>query len=237
MTVINLVSGPRNISTALMYSFAQRSDTVVADEPYYAVYLIRTGLQHPGREKVIESLPNDEEGVNATLQRIATKPVLFIKNMAHHMEVLRNPLIPGAVNVFLIRDPLYIIASYSKVIDKPTLRDIGLSYQYTMLKHQIEAGIDPIVVDSAEVVADPEAVLSQLCARCGLSFEQRMLHWPPGPKSYDGIWARYWYENVHKSSGFDRITHRNATVPEGLEQLYEQARYIYEKLLPFSLKA
>ena len=33
---LNVWSGPRNVSTALMYSFAQRSDTRVVDEPLYA---------------------------------------------------------------------------------------------------------------------------------------------------------------------------------------------------------
>ena len=41
--IISLWSGPRNVSTALMYSFAQRSDTQVIDEPLYAHYLQHTG--------------------------------------------------------------------------------------------------------------------------------------------------------------------------------------------------
>ena len=50
MKIINLISGPRNLSTALMYSFSQRPDTVVIDEPFYAHYLVTTGIDHPSRE-------------------------------------------------------------------------------------------------------------------------------------------------------------------------------------------
>ena len=60
---INLWSGPRNVSTALMYSFAQRADTRVVDEPLYAHYLRVSGADHPGREDVLRSLDQDGERV------------------------------------------------------------------------------------------------------------------------------------------------------------------------------
>ena len=52
-------SGPRNISTAMMRAFENRPDTVVVDEPLYAAYLARTGIDHPAREAVIASQPTD----------------------------------------------------------------------------------------------------------------------------------------------------------------------------------
>ncbi|NCW57866.1 MAG: HAD family hydrolase, partial [Gammaproteobacteria bacterium] len=45
VTRIAMWSGPRNLSTALMRSFGNRSDTVVVDEPFYAHYLLATGGQ------------------------------------------------------------------------------------------------------------------------------------------------------------------------------------------------
>ena len=52
-------SGPRNISTAMMRAFENRPDTVVVDEPLYAAYLARTGIDHPVRDAVIASQPTD----------------------------------------------------------------------------------------------------------------------------------------------------------------------------------
>ena len=60
---INLISGPRNISTALMYSFASRSDTMVVDEPMYAYYLSQVDIDHPGQDEIMKALPKDIETV------------------------------------------------------------------------------------------------------------------------------------------------------------------------------
>src|ERR687883_192922 len=45
---LSVWSGPRNVSTALMYSFRQRPDTLVVDEPLYGHYLRVTSADHPG---------------------------------------------------------------------------------------------------------------------------------------------------------------------------------------------
>jgi hypothetical protein len=235
--IINLISGPRNVSTALMYSFAQRSDTSVMDEPFYAVYLAKTGTPHPGAEKVLKALPHEEAAVRSQILTFREKPVLFIKNMAHHTEVLEEPFIDGARNIFLIRDPRQILASYAAVIAHPVMRDIGVAWQYTLFSRLVARGIDPVVVDSTLLLRDPPAVLSRVCRGCGLPYEQRMEHWPPGPKSYDGVWAPYWYGNVHRSRGFEIQTTTSHPLPPHLKNLYEEARLFYEKLLPFSLKA
>ena len=52
-TRIAMWSGPRNISTAMMRSFGARADAIVVDEPFYAAYLDRTGLEHPMRAEII----------------------------------------------------------------------------------------------------------------------------------------------------------------------------------------
>jgi hypothetical protein len=235
--IINLISGPRNVSTALMYSFAQRSDTTVTDEPFYAVYLAKSGALHPGAEAVVRALPSDENVVRSSLMASNTRPVLFVKNMAHHMEVLDDPFITGATNIFLIRDPHLILSSYAAVIAKPVMRDIGVAYQYELFRRLTDAGQEPIVLDSGYLLHEPIAVLTKLCGRCGLAFEQRMAHWPPGPKSYDGVWAPHWYANVHRTTGFTKIAAPARTLPQHLVELYQEAKGFYEKLLPFSLKA
>ena len=59
---ICLWSGPRNISTALMYAFAQREDTRVVDEPLYAHYLSsypEAQKYHPGTDDILNSMEND----------------------------------------------------------------------------------------------------------------------------------------------------------------------------------
>ena len=238
MIRINLISGPRNISTALMYSFAQRPDTRVLDEPYYAVYLLRTGVPHPAREAIILNLPQTEEKADEMIfGQPASYPVLFIKNMAHHMEVLDHEVKDGLINVFLIRDPRLVIASYSRIIDRPVMRDLGIEYQYRLFSRLLKlTSAPPIVIDSGLLLKSPASVLRQLCARIRIRFLPEMLTWVPGPKSYDGIWAPHWYGNVHKSEGFTALDSAPRTVPDHLMPLCEESMSFYQKLLPFALK-
>ncbi len=236
MVRINLISGPRNISTALMYSFAQRIDTTVLDEPFYAFYLHKSGVIHPGGEDVLKSQPLDEIAVATSMFEEQTRPVLFIKNMAHHLELTDQRFLEDVTNIFLIRNPRQILASYAQVIETPTLRDIGIEYQLKLFHDLRAKGHQPTVVDSGHILENPESVLRQVCQRVGITFTKDMLQWEPGPKPYDGIWAKHWYANVHKSTGFDRQPTSNRPLPIHLEDVCHKAQYCYDKLVSFSLR-
>jgi len=236
MVYINLISSPRNISTALMYSFAQRGDTVVLDEPFYAFYLLTSGANHPGRDEVLRSQSNSEEAVKKEIFSIRNKDVVFIKNMSHHLEVMDESFVDDVVNVFFIRDPRQIIASYAQVIDKPVMRDIGVEYQFNLWQKLVDRKQDPIVLDAGNLLKAPRLVLQRLCERIGIPFEESMMKWHAGPKPYDGVWAPHWYSNVHRSTGFEPQATSSRPLPSHLEDLYQQAKALYEKLLPFSIK-
>lgn len=233
--IINLISGPRNISTALMYSFAQRSDTKVIDEPFYAHYLKKTRLDHPGRTETMASMPTDPTEVLAHIRALERgNKVVFVKNMAHHHEGLNWDYINGMKNVFLIRDPKQLIASFSQVIHHPTLQDIGLKYEADLLDFMIaNSKEDPIVIDSNNILPDPKAGLEMLCKRLGISFESSMLSWEAGPIEEDGTWAKYWYKNVHNSTGFAMQKTSERSLPEHCESLYAEAQPYYEKLAKY----
>ncbi|MBL0745142.1 sulfotransferase family protein [Chryseolinea lacunae] len=236
MIRINLISGPRNISTALMYSFAQRRDTTVLDEPFYAFYLRQSGAQHPGKEDVMRAQPPDDQEVYRNVYGTWSTPVLFIKNMAHHLELMNEAQLADLTNVFLIRNPRQILASYAQVIEAPTLRDIGIEYQASLFKRLREQGHTPLVIDAGTVVEQPEVVLRMLCNRIGIPFMTAMLQWPAGPKPYDGVWASHWYANVHQSTGFSRQTTSDRPLPPYLDSLNSLAQRHYEVMLPFSLR-
>ncbi len=86
-TRIFLWSGPRNISTTLMYSFAQRKDTKVFDEPLYAFYLSQTDAKqyHPDSDLIINSMENNGEKVIDLMTCDHKVSVVFFKNMTHHL--------------------------------------------------------------------------------------------------------------------------------------------------------
>lgn len=218
-----------------MYSFAQRPDTVVIDEPFYAYYLNETGIVHPGREEVLNSQSQSQYSVRMQLETMPHE-ILFLKNMAHHMALMDQSFVEHVTNLFLIRNPKQIIASYANVIEKPTLKDIGIAYQHDLFTRLLAQGRHPVVLDTGLLLKDPESVLKQACERIGIPFFREMLTWPAGPKPYDGVWAPYWYSNVHRSTGFEMQATSERPLPPGLHDLNEQAQFYYEALSPFALR-
>jgi len=226
---IAMWSGPRTISTALMRSFGNRSDTVVVDEPLYGYYLARTDVQHPGRDEVIASMPADWREV---LAQLATAPlpsgksVYYQKHMTHHLlaEVDRG-LLARLSHAFLIRDPRRLLASYARVRSQPVLADLGLEQQAEIFR-----AFGGPVIDSADILRDPRAALEALCDALGLAFDPAMLSWPPGPRPTDGVWARYWYDSVWRSTGFGPYLDSAAELPPELEPLAAACQPFYEEL-------
>jgi hypothetical protein len=200
-------SGPRNLSTAMMYAFAQREDCAVWDEPFYAPYLAATGARHPMREEILAAHETDPTKVAECCSgsNPAGKPHFYMKHMAHHM-VAGFPLdwARACENVFLIRHPARVVASYAKKLEGPALSDIGVVQQARLFELVAGwTGRPPLVIDSADIRAAPRAALMALCAALGLGFDPAMLTWPAGGRGEDGVWAAHWYGAVHRSTGFE----------------------------------
>lgn len=232
-------SGPRNVSTAIMYSFAQRSDTHVVDEPFYAHYLLQSGAEHPGRGQVLDSQPKDPGIVMHNLLSLQKKAVLFLKNMAHHMIEMNselNTLLDNFQHVFLIRDPKEMLISLDKTLPNPTLQDTAYPRQLELFEMVESAGLPVHVIDSRELLKDPKFVLSALCNDLDIRFEESMLSWDSGPIPEDGIWAKHWYDNVHQSTGFKPYKPKKESFPDHLKPLYNECKPIYDKLLAHAIK-
>jgi hypothetical protein len=235
---IQLWSGPRNVSTALMYSFAQRGDTRVVDEPLYAHYLRVSGAEHPGREEVLAAQEVDgEKVVREVLLGACDRPVVFFKQMAHHLVELDRSFLAQCANVILTRDPEEMLPSLAENLGSPTLRDTGYAMQTGLLAELRALGQEPPVLVARELLLDPRGVLTQLCERLALPFDARMLAWKPGPRPEDGIWAPHWYAGVHRSSGFQKYTRRNAPFPARLRPLLAECRPHFAELARLALRA
>jgi len=236
---IHLISGPRNISTALMYSFGNRADTDIVDEPFYAYYLTKhPEKNHPGRDLVLASQSNNYETVlNDIVLADSRSKYLFIKNMAHHLIDSDWSFLEKVSNVFLIRNPEQLIASFAQVISEPTMLDIGLKLEHDLFLHSQKLGQPAIVLDSNEVLKNPESLLNQLCDKLKIKFDRSMLSWKKGPRKEDGVWAEFWYKNVHNSQGFSKQKTSERSFPKHLSPLLEEASYYYNELSQYALKA
>ncbi len=202
---IAMWSGPRNLSTAMMYAFAQRPDCAVWDEPFYAAYLARTGLDHPMRAEILAAGDTDAGSVITKCAGPVPggKAVYYQKHMTQHMlpDIPRGWLVELR-NVFLIRHPARVVASYAAKRENPTLDDIGFRQQFELFEHVKARGQAPIVIDSHDIRAGPKQSLTRLCEALSLEFDPAMLRWPAGGHPEDGVWAAHWYGAVHRSTGF-----------------------------------
>ncbi len=234
---ICLWSGPRNVSTALMYAFAQRSDTQVIDEPLYGHYLHRkygadaANSTHPGTAEVLASMSTDATVViRDVILAPCDKPVLFMKQMAHHLIDIDLSFLQQTLNVFLIRDPREMLPSLARVIGTPVLADTGLKTQHDLLRSLRAAGQSPPILDAQLLLEDPRGVLAQLCQRLGLAFEGLMLSWETGGNAADGVWAPYWYTNVHRSTGFAPYRPKLEPFPSELTEVLSDCSQYYKVL-------
>ncbi len=230
---IAMWSGPRNISTAMMRSFENRDDTIVVDEPFYAAYLALTGAQHPMREEVLKSQSNDWRDVEAMLLGPASAPIFYQKHMTHHMlPQIGTHWMAACCNVFLIRRPDEVVASYQDKRGEVSLTDIGVGRQAELFDQEADRlGHAPIVIDSSDVSAAPETLLRVLCGAIGIPFSAKMLSWPKGRRASDGVWAPAWYDQVEKSTGFvSKSATRPPVLSSALRAVADAAYPYYERL-------
>ena len=228
-------SGPRNISTAMMRAWGNRPDTFVCDEPFYAYYLEKTGRDHPGADDVIGAGETDWRKVIAQLTGDVPggKRIFYQKQMTHHLlPQIDREWLGSVTNCFLIRDPAEVIVSYIKKNNDPTLEDIGFVQQAEIFDWvRQHTGAIPPVIDAHDVLESPERILRSLCDAVGVEFTNAMLSWPPGLRETDGIWAKHWYGEVAKSTGFREASARKRVeLPQRLQNVQERSREYYYHL-------
>ena len=237
MTNLAMWSGPRNISTAMMYAFGNRADCTAWDEPFYGFSLVNHGNDHPLRAAIIAANDCNWDSLVARCLAPAETPLFYQKHMTHHMlKGFDRNWIKGLTNVFLIRTPERVLASYTKKWPDITLRDIGFVEQaeiFDMVADHL--GHAPPVVDADDILGDPQGVLTRLCEACGIAFDPAMLSWLAGPKPFDGVWAPHWYNAVWKSTGLSRPEGQPAPLPETLKGIADAAMPFYEKMRRYRL--
>ena len=236
MSVVRVAmwSGPRNISTAMMRAWENRPDTIVVDEPLYAAYLARTGIDHPGRDEVLAAQPTSITEAVAALHEPLPEgmSVHYAKHMAHHVDATADASWTDAFrNVQLIRDPAEVVASYVRSREACEPEDIGLLQQLWLMERWDSARLEVPVIDAADFLLDPEGHLRWLCDWLDIDWTDRMLSWPPGPRDSDGVWAPYWYDAVLASTGFEpyrprevHLSPHDAAVAEACRPAYEALR-------------
>lgn len=233
-------SGPRNLSTAMMRSFSSRADTFVSDEPFYGAYLKQTGDPQPMADKVIADMDCDWHSVAGRLRGAAPdgSPIWYQKHMPHHME---GPIsigdFPEMRHAFLIRDPVYVAASYANKREAITADHLGVARQREYFDQICDlTGARAPVVDSNDILSNPRTVLSKLCDTLDIPWDSSMLHWPEGPHPQDGIWGTHWYDAVNDSTGFGAPPESVPSLDQSFQAIAESCRQDYEALKRWAIR-
>ena len=152
--------------------------------------------------------------------------------MTHHLlpEIDRSWL-DGLTHAFLIREPQEVVTSFIKVAGTVRLEDTGYPQQLEIF-HWVRGrtGQVPPVIDSRDLLNSPERLLRLLCTALDVPFTDSMLTWPPGPRDTDGVWAKYWYDALLKSTTFQPYKPKDDPVPPQLQALLREAEQIYAQL-------
>ena len=235
--IIFMWSGPRNLSTALMRSFENRKDTYVIDEPFYSYYLKKTGLMHPMNKEIIKNYPYSE---NKILKLITSKPknqqIFYQKHMTHH--ILKNTKlnwIKKGYNCFLIRHPAKVINSYIKKNSIKSIDDIGFKKQFEIFNKIKKNKLKFTVVNADNILQNPNKTMKKLCKLLKIRFSKKMLTWPKGKRSSDGIWSQVWYKNVESSNTFSKYKKEKISVPRKYNKIYEESLKYYNQMNQYSI--
>lgn len=233
-------SGPRNLSTALMYSFAARGDVAVWDEPFYSAYLTLTGLKHPMRGEIIAAgEPDPARVINRLVGPVPSgRAIFYQKHMCQHMiEGIDRNWLREVTNVFLVRHPARVLASFAAKRENPEFDELGFRQQFELFEMVAGREHSPVVIDSADIRAAPGPMLRALCATLGIDFSDVMLHWPAGGHPDDGVWAPVWYAAVHRSTGFAGVEPPLPELAGAKAGMVARALPYYEALARFRLQA
>ena len=233
-------SGPRNISTALMRSWSSRNDTFVSDEPFYAYYLKKTRLKHPMYKEIINYYPNSLKGVlkfiNGKIPK--SKNIWYQKHMAHHLlELEELKWLENFHNCFLIRHPRQVIPSYIKKNKLYKIEELGYKQQNQMIDYLTKNKKKFIIINSNVLLKNPKKILEKWCEKINIEYNPNMLKWKKGQYDTDGIWYKYWYDSVIKTTRFKKITTNvYNTIDKEYLDIYNDALYYYNKMNSLAIK-
>jgi hypothetical protein len=91
-------------------------------------------------------------------------------------------------------------------------------------------------MDSKLILQNTKGVLQKFCELIGINFDDNMLKWEKGARKEDGVWSKYWYDNIHNSDGFMEYKTKSERFPKRYKSLLDDCTKHYEKLMEKALR-
>lgn len=185
-------------------------------------------------EEVLASQSSDwnqviEGALSAELP--AGEIIQYQKHMTQHMVAdLKGDWFAGLSHAFLIRHPAQVVASYGEKRGDVTAADVGFERQKKLFDLVCQlTGLAPPVIESKDVLMNPQVSLMALCNKLNVPFDEKMLRWPAGQRDSDG--APHWYQNVEKSTGFAPYQEKKISLTDNEQRVVDECLPFYDDLL------
>ncbi len=206
MRILMLWSSPRSRSTAFFRMMAARGDFTVVHEPFS--YLAQFGQVCIGGERLASA-----RDLLAALRSLASQGPVFVKETTgkRYPEVLadREFMAKDARHTFLIRHPRETIMSRYAIEPDAPLHKAGFESQYEVFAEAARlTGRAPLVLDSADLMARPAAIIEAYCERVGIDFRPEALTWRPADRPEWEL-SREWHAAAASSAGFGDVPGRD----------------------------
>ncbi|XP_033113568.1 branched-chain-amino-acid aminotransferase-like protein 1 [Anneissia japonica] len=193
------------------------------------------------------------------------KKVVFVKDMSYAVTWKLHMLPQGYRHAFLIRHPAKVFSSWKKMYNTftpdneviiendgvfiPKKYAFGESLQ--LYEHLIKTGIDPdpFIIDTDDLLENPELILKQFCERTRIQYTDKLLKWNAG----DGIIQEWkasnvfvqgnelfgFYKNAFDSQHFYKPTPvpGRSELPDDVNACVDGALPYYEKMYTLRLRA
>jgi hypothetical protein len=236
-----------------------RSDTRVFHEPFGETFYYGTEAgsgRYASQPRVAATYQSIAENMRNTVAS-GVKPLVFTKDISYFIDGRIGELtVPASTtHTFIVRDPRAAIRSlYSKscidneqtkwtYFDPKEAGFVQLHQIFLYVRDML--GQKPVIVDAADLIADPEGMLRSYCLAVDIPFDKCMLSWEPGPVPEWGPIEPLkpgWHDDAIQSNGFHRskAKHSNATAEgaapdprfdsEALRVATEQAVGLYKEM-------
>ena len=256
-TRVLLWSAPRCLSSVFERSVRELSSVKVIYEPHQAAYYYgpeRTTEANQGtaddHENMLQSKHTLQTYNYADRKLLADYDgygALFAKDMAYFIpnerfEVYTRGEFSNFVHSFLIRNPHQSMPSLWKACMRSNYRFSKPetdAYQrlYELLEFVHSTGRQVTVVDAADLLSDPEAIMKRYCAETGLPYGKKMLIWSPGVVEdwTEFEYFKVWHWNAMYSSGFNvgLLPRNEDNAPSSTESVPAEVDEAIKKAMPY----
>ena len=213
----------------------ERGDMTTLHEPFLYLYYVHDARKRLPHLDVDPRRPASYEDIRSMILDTARTRPVFVKDMCYYIaDRIHDDVefIRRMTSTFLVRDPAQSIPSYFRLDPRVTLEEIGCEAQHRCFERFAEVtGRTPVVIDAADLAADPAGTLRAYCRQVELPFIPEALQWNAElPQAWRDVGG--WHVDLAGSTGIARSRSPDGTGLGAAPHL----RDYYEHHLPFYRK-